>query len=38
MRGLLVNPITNHPNSHHKNCVTDNKVNYYVTLGVKGLT
>ena len=28
IRGLLVDPIPNSPNRHHKNCMSDSKKNY----------
>ena len=28
IKGLLVDPIPNSPNGHHKNCMADSKENY----------
>ena len=37
MRGCLVDPIPNSPNSHHINCTADSKENYFEILRINGL-
>ena len=33
IKGLVVDPITNYPSLHHKNCTEDRKENYWWDLG-----